>query len=355
MLEMLKSKFEFKFKLNKSNFKSDVKTYFSTGPKVLAKLMLLMLVIAIAAVMGISSMKKEITVNVDGRTSKIVTHRSNEKNILSKNSILVGPKDKIQPALDTSLRNGDKIYIKRAVNIEVAVDGRVRRIKSSEKTVSKMLKAEKIAISKIDKLNVLRNSEIKSNMKISITRVNSQIVKEDQQVDFPTEVVSDDNMGNDEKQVIQQGQAGQKEVFTKVVYEDGKAVSREVVREIVKKEPTKQIFKVGTLGVLKPDRGGRVLYKKSISALATAYTDDFGFGITASGTRVKRNSDGYSSIAVDPTVIPLGTKLYVPGYGYGIAEDTGGAIKGNRLDLFFSSEKECYDWGAKNVTVYIVK
>lgn len=57
-------------------------------------------------------------------------------------------------------------------------------------------------------------------------------------------------------------------------------------------------------------------------------------------------------IAVDPRVIPLGTKLYVEGYGKCVAGDTGGAIKGNRLDLFFNTKSEVYNWGRKKVKVY---
>jgi 3D (Asp-Asp-Asp) domain-containing protein len=102
-----------------------------------------------------------------------------------------------------------------------------------------------------------------------------------------------------------------------------------------------------------------------IKAQATAYTADFdntgkrpgekGFGKTATGTTARRNSNGYSSVAVDPRVIPLGTKLYIEGYGYGIAEDTGGAIKGNIIDVYFDSNSECINWGRRSVNVYILK
>jgi 3D (Asp-Asp-Asp) domain-containing protein len=98
---------------------------------------------------------------------------------------------------------------------------------------------------------------------------------------------------------------------------------------------------------------------------ATAYTSDYastgkspgdyGFGRTATGTQARRNPNGFSSIAVDPRVIPYGTKLYVEGYGYAIAEDTGGAIKGNIIDVYFNSAGECSNWGVRYVNVYILK
>ena len=69
---------------------------------------------------------------------------------------------------------------------------------------------------------------------------------------------------------------------------------------------------------------------------------------------VLRDPNGYSTIAVDPSVIPLGTKVYVEGYGYAIAADTGGAIKGNRVDLFFNTEAEASNWGVRNLDVYIL-
>lgn len=67
-----------------------------------------------------------------------------------------------------------------------------------------------------------------------------------------------------------------------------------------------------------------------------------------------RISGGMSTIAVDPSVIPLGSKVYVDGYGYAIAADTGSAIKGNIIDLYLNSASECDSWGRRQVNVLIV-
>lgn len=63
----------------------------------------------------------------------------------------------------------------------------------------------------------------------------------------------------------------------------------------------------------------------------------------------------YGVVAVDPRVIPLGTYVYVEGYGFAIASDTGGAIKGNKIDLCFNSRRESLAWGRRRVTVHILK
>lgn len=88
---------------------------------------------------------------------------------------------------------------------------------------------------------------------------------------------------------------------------------------------------------------------------ATAYTDD----VQSQGKWVGQTASGMKPqvgvIAVDPKVIPLGTKLYVEGYGNAIAGDTGGVIKGKRLDLFMNTNEECYAWGRKKVKVWKVQ
>lgn len=91
--------------------------------------------------------------------------------------------------------------------------------------------------------------------------------------------------------------------------------------------------------------------KKTLSMEATAYS---GHTTTAMGLKPVRDPNGISTIAVDPNVIPLGSKVYVSGYGYAIASDTGGAIKGNIIDLFMNSEAECTQFGRQQVTVTII-
>jgi 3D (Asp-Asp-Asp) domain-containing protein len=91
--------------------------------------------------------------------------------------------------------------------------------------------------------------------------------------------------------------------------------------------------------------------KATYSMVSTAYS---GHSITAMGIKPTRDPNGLSTIAVDPSVLPLGSKVYIPGYGYAICSDTGGAIKGNKIDVFFNSNSECYSWGVQTVTLYVV-
>ena len=91
---------------------------------------------------------------------------------------------------------------------------------------------------------------------------------------------------------------------------------------------------------------------KTLTMESTAY---YGHGTTALGLKPVRNPNGLSTIAVDPNVIPLGTQGYVSGYGLALAADTGGAIKGNIIDVFLNSYEECYSWGRRQVTVQILE
>ena len=222
-----------------------------------------------------------------------------------------------------------------------------------------------IVLNDEDKIIPLKSQPLKSGLQVKITRVNTDILQETKAIDFATEIKSSNELDKGVKKVIQTGKTGEKVITSSVVYENGKEVSRNLVSEEFKSQPVKEIIALGTTSVYSPSRGGDISYTQKLNVRATAYTADLNctgkgpgdpaLGITSTGVRAKRNANGYSTVAVDPRVIPLGTKLWVDGYGLAIAEDIGGAIKGNHIDLYFSSSNEMWNWGSRNVSIYIVK
>ncbi|MEA4826751.1 MAG: ubiquitin-like domain-containing protein [Clostridium sp.] len=341
--------------------KGNIRTYFSSGPKVAFFITVLVFV---CGAVGLLNMEKSVNIMVDGQEMSVMTYRSSVEDILKKNNIALGPKDIVEPDLKSKIKSGDTIKIEKAVNVQLEIDGQTKTVLTNADSVDQMLAEERIQLGEEDKILPAKGEKIKEGLKIAITRMNTKVEKKIEPIEFATEVKKDPDLKEGHKKVVQEGTTGQKEVNIKVVYKDGKEISREVVNEKVVKKPTNKVVAMGTLKTMKLSRGGEINYSKKYRMRATAYTESYkdtgkrpgdkGFGITASGTRVRRNPEGYSTVAVDPRIIPLGTKLYIPGYGYAIAEDTGGAIKGNKIDLYFNGDNHVYRWGVKYVDVYIV-
>ena len=159
--------------------------------------------------------------------------------------------------------------------------------------------------------------------------------------------------------VLQAGSNGWKERVFKITYKDDHLVKREVIEETFIQEPINKIILVGEKktealterkNVLKTSRG-TFRYRKVINMNASAYSPSSKWGNrTASGIPAK-----YGVVAVDPKVIPLGTRLYVEGYGPALAADTGGAIKGHKIDLFYESYFQAMFFGRKKLDVYILE
>ena len=124
----------------------------------------------------------------------------------------------------------------------------------------------------------------------------------------------------------------------------------EIAREVLA-DPKYSVIRRG-IGMSVKTPEGRKKYSRIITAEASAYTVHCGTGtgLTSIGLVAARGI-----VAVDPRVIPYYTKMYIPGYGIAIAGDTGGAIRGNRVDLFMDSYEEAINWGRRNVEVYILE
>ncbi len=249
---------------------------------------------------------------------------------------------------------------------EIDNNGVTKTYKTSCKTVKELLKDLKVKLDDDDIVIPDLESELKSEGKISIIKVETKIEEKEVDVAFKTIKKKNKELNHDQSKVLIQGVNGRSKVKCKTYYASGKLIKEEIIHVETIIKPVDQVFEEGTKDVFINDRGD-FSARKAIKMVATAYEagprstgkrpGDKGYGITASGARAKRGT-----VAVDPRVIPLGTRLYiksltpgVPDYGYAIAQDTGGAIKGNKIDLFMETVWECLQFGRRPVMVYILK
>lgn len=301
--------------------------------------------------------RKNITVVVDGKPLKLVTYQKTFDSALKKANIKIDVKDKIDKALNSKIANNDVITINRAVNLKVFVDNKELNIKSAEKDIALMLNTEKIALSPNDKVSPAVETKLSTGMDVVITRVATETIQEKKTIDFKTVIEKDRNTLESHSKVLQKGINGEKNITFKLTYENGKEVDRKIVKETVVKEPQSKIVVQGALPIISFSRGSSSKSSgKIINVKATAYWAVNGVNstYTASGRKAVRNPNGYSTIAVDSNVIPLGTKVYVEGYGYAIAADEGSGVVGKFIDVFFNTREEACDWGVKYLKVQII-
>ncbi|WBW98291.1 3D domain-containing protein [Oceanirhabdus sp. W0125-5] len=310
------------------------------------------------------SFKKEITIVIGNEEKKIVTFMSKTNSILKSKGIQLNDKDKISVGLNSKLKNGDLITITKAVDISLKADGEDKVIFTAEGTVREFFASEGIEIGELDKVTPSLDTKIYEKMSIQVTRV----VKVKQAQNLPVEFITiekpNNKMVKGEQKLVSHGRVGEKQVVKELTLEDGEIVDEVVLKETITKESVSEVVEVGTLTKMEVPNGETVYYSSIIQVRATAYTadlnpqgipDDPYLGVTAVGTRCKRNPNGISTIAVDPRVIPLGTKVYVEGYGLAIAEDVGGAIKGNKIDVYVHKYSDTLKWGVRHVKVYILE
>jgi 3D (Asp-Asp-Asp) domain-containing protein len=171
-----------------------------------------------------------------------------------------------------------------------------------------------------------------------------------ERIPYEVKYVFDRDMGAGRLKKVQHGVDGEI-VRTYVVSEDGESPGESVLLKEVRKEPVPAIFHMGKPNNRAVSRGAYTR-AKVVEMESTAYLPSAGLKNptfrTATGTKAE-----YGAIAVDPKVIPMGTLMYVEGYGFGIAEDTGGAIRGNRIDVCIEDRSAAMAWGRRKVKVHI--
>lgn len=298
----------------------------------------------------------------------------------------------------------NQITVRRMQMVTVINRGAQSVIGTYGETTGSLLARMGITPGTGDTLSCSSETQTYDGMTIELVHTETRIEEEDTTVPYPVNYYEDPDLEPGAEIVLVAGQNGLTHVKSEVTYRNGKEVSRVIVQETVQAKPVTQLVIRGvdrtimeqpadpepaeqaapaassgtasgssssgssssggsrydgsaeTSGnVIMTSSGESYTYVDVMTCSATAYTCEGYVGHTYSGTLAR-----VGAIAVDPTVIPLGTKMYVVSndgqyvYGYCVAEDIGGGIKGNKIDLYFDTYAECWDFGVRMCTVYIL-
>lgn len=324
------------------------------------------LIICLSVLCAFSIVKNVEIYDGYGRAVSVVTMKDTVGELLDEQQITLKEGDAVSPSLEADISQKDKIVISRAVEIKITANGKEQKLKTTAKEVLQALSQAGIILGEHDECNYSAKDKVFAGMEITVVKVNKYTVSEDSAISHKVVKQPDINLQPGVEKVIQEGRDGVLTKTYKVITRDGKETSRELKDEKVTTKPVDKIISVGAkfeLGAKIPL--DQLKNKRSMVMHATAYDAGFEscgklpgdpyYGITATGMRAV-----YGVVAVDPNVIPLGTKLYVTSadgsfvYGCAIAADTGGAIKGNRIDLFYNTRGEALQFGRRNVVVYFL-
>ncbi|MTI48827.1 3D domain-containing protein [Sporosalibacterium faouarense] len=329
------------------------------------KLVIIGLVFLLMATISIYNLINEkVTITIDDKVTAFKVTDSTVRELLYDNGIELKDEDYINTSLDKDVEEGMNIIIKKAVPIFVNAGGKKMQINTTANNVEEVIQSLDIDVDDNDKINPPLENNITSNLEINIVKVEEKVEKIIDMIPYSIIEEYNNNLFKGDSIVIQPGAKGLVEYKVKKIYEDNKLLDEKIIDSYLVKEPVNSVIERGTKDYLVSSRG-KLEYKDTMTMVASAYdlsyestgktSGDKNFGITASGTKVRPGV-----IAVDPNVIPLGTRLYIesldgwPDYGFAVAEDTGGAIRGNRIDLYMESRSKALDFGRRKVKVYIL-
>lgn len=324
-------------------------------PFVLAGVLVTSLVVA--ATVYLSEMRT-VTIYYDGQLLEVVTSCNTVAEVLRQAEIELETSDYINCELTDCVTEVGTIEILRPVTFTVELEGEEMVLTTFSQTVSEALRENGIELTAQDFLTgATLDAQVKDGLSFQVVRVDSSYELKEESVPFTVEQIPTDKMYKGESKVIREGVPGKRVLTYQLCWEDGVLVSRELYSDEIEVAPVTQQVLYGTRDVFQNSRGEDITFSKVLSVKATAYTACEVWGhSTASGMYAQ-----IGVIAVDPKVIPMGTKVYiagvgkVPDYGYAIAGDTGGLIKGNKIDLYLNDEASCDKWGIKDVEVYILE
>lgn len=335
--------------------------------RIYISVMTLMLITALMALLS-QSVKAQTYVITDG--DRVVTYTSFEKDpqqVLDRAGVDLKEFDTYTTGATEA---GEAITVNRADAIYVHYHGQTTVVSGNGETAGELLSRLGLEITGEDVVCPGLEEVTSDGMEITVDRVVT--CRESYTVAIPHEVrrCSDDALPEGTEQVLLEGTDGELLCTAEVTYKNGVETRRQVLSENVTVQPVTEIIGIGTGqepvpeempvigdGYIRLPTGEMLTYTDTATVRATAYTqtDPGCDGITATGTNVRRGA-----VAVDPRYIPYGTRMFVmtPSgsyvYGIAVAEDCGGDIKGDRMDLYLPTYEECREFGRRVCTVYFL-
>jgi len=245
--------------------------------------------------------------------------------------------DRVLPSLGNAVTANLSVYIQRSVPVFMQFDGRAVKTRTQGDTVADALSDLGIVLTGLDRVEPSLETRLYNNLKIVVTRVNEDVVVEEEIAPYETVYVADPALPLDNQRVLSNGAEGITRSRYRIRYENGEPIRRVLEDTWLAQEPADRRIAYGQKIEALTERmsdGSVVTYWRKIRMLATSYSP-----ASAGGNRTRTGDVVRAGVvAVDPRLIPLRSQVYVPGYGIGDALDTGGGILSRRNDLAYSDE-----------------
>jgi uncharacterized protein YabE (DUF348 family) len=298
---------------------------------------------------------KQVQIVKDNEDKTIWSAADTVAGLLKEQNITLNEHDHVSPDPQMAIKSRMEIKINSAYHLTYVDGGKKKQVWSTSATVADFLTQQGIKLNKLDRVEPSLTETVKKNGVINVIRVEKVTDVVEEPVQFAVITKKDRRLEKGRAKTVKEGHQGLVWRKYEVVLENGKEVSRNLISEQQVKEKQDKIVAVGTKDLnLQVSRGesdtGPEFYVN-----ATAYTADCNgcSGQTATGINLRANPD-VKVIAVDPSIIPLGTKVYVEGYGYAVAADTGSAIRGYAIDVFVPNTSSAYRWGRRKVKIKVL-
>jgi 3D (Asp-Asp-Asp) domain-containing protein len=303
---------------------------------------------------------KHVTLIHDGLPETIETKAATAEDLLAERGLLRSADDALSVDPQSPITDGETVVYRAALPVTLVVDGETRTLRTAAATVSALLAQTGVPWDRHDVISPPPPTPVENDTVVSVRHVDSWTQTERKPLAAKVVKRYAYTLPPGKKQVVEPGRQGIREISYSVTRtHDRRSVRKTVLVSRVLRPPKDRIVAEGVgeytaLSALaqRGIAGTLKLASSALSMVATAYTASCSgcSGMTATGRPA-----GHGVVAVDPRVIPLGTRMYIPGYGHAVAGDTGGAIHGRRIDLGFNSNASAMRFGRRPVTVYLIK